>query len=97
VRNILITIAVLAGLYVGHDLATDMCVDAYMEFAEDEMRTNADALFPDGTAIDLGAVQFDPIEVAISARLDELYPDVVSECRRPSRQIETIQALVSSN
>jgi len=39
---------------------------------------------------DLGELPFDLVEMTVSAKLDEVYPEVVAECRRPTVQFRTI-------
>ena len=85
-RNILVTIGVLVGLYVAHDLATQNCIEILMDANAEHFDAIAESFFPE----ELGELPFDPVEMAVSAKLDEVYPEVVAECRRPAVQLRAI-------
>ena len=90
-RNILLTIAILLGLYVGHDVATDMCTEVYMNLAEEHLFATVESFLPEEATSEIGELPIDLIEMVVSAKLDELYPELVSECRRPSKQFHAIR------
>ena len=90
-RNILITVAILLGLYVGHDVATDFCTEVYMNLAEEHFVATVEDLLPEEAIRGLGELPINPVEMAVSAKLDEIYPEVVVECRRPSKQFYAIR------
>jgi hypothetical protein len=85
-RNILVTIGVLVGLYVAHDLATQKCIEILMDANAEHFTATVQSFFPE----ELGELPFDLVEMTVSAKLDEVYPEVVAECRRPTVQFRAI-------